>query len=208
MRELEFLPNWYPTMRTRKRWVAMQAWLTLVIAVALGLWLLLVQRNVHARERELSDVSMALDKSQGQVERLDQLLELQKTLGRKDQIFAKIGRPVESTRLLTTLDELMPPDMSLLDFAAVTEEPPPVTIAAKAAAEKGTPVRRLKIKLRGVAPTDADLACFLAKLSSRPIFSNVSLGYSQQRVDNGRLMREFEVNFAIELGGLSGGGGN
>ena len=35
------------------------------------------------------------------------LLELHKKLGHQDEIFAKIGRPVQPTRLLTTLEEVM-----------------------------------------------------------------------------------------------------
>ena len=38
MRELEFLPQWYPQIRRRRRLVHLQAWLTLVL-IAVGLFL-------------------------------------------------------------------------------------------------------------------------------------------------------------------------
>src|SRR5688572_16763379 len=47
VRELEFLPDWYPGLRRQRRLVILQAWMTLAVLGGLGLWLLLAQRNVH-----------------------------------------------------------------------------------------------------------------------------------------------------------------
>jgi Tfp pilus assembly protein PilN len=201
MRDLEFLPDWYPTLQRRKRLVAVQAWVTLGTAMLLGVWMLFAQGDVQAKQRDLRDINGALLRSQDDVARLEVLLDLQRKLGHQAQIFAKIGRPIETTRILTTIEELMPRDVALLNLTMETEEPKAETLAAKAALEKN-PIRRIKLKLEGVAPTDADLAVFLSKMTAKPFFSAVSLSHSRPRSDNQHVMREFEVTFMLDLSAM------
>ena len=63
MREVEFLPEWYPAVRRRKRMVAMQAWATLILICVLGLWTVMSQQRVAARERVAGDCQIAFDNS-------------------------------------------------------------------------------------------------------------------------------------------------
>ena len=81
MRELEFLPEWYPKVRRHRRRLALQAWITLILICGLGLWMLLVERNVHAREVELGSLRSDVTESEVEVERLKDLLKLQQQLG-------------------------------------------------------------------------------------------------------------------------------
>jgi len=201
MRDLEFLPEWYPKLRRRKRAVAFQAWVTLGIMAFLGLWMLLAQRDVHARETELRDVSSSLTRSVTELDRLKTLEKLKDQYAAQDAVFARIGRPIEMTRLLTTLEELMPPTMSMLDLSVSTEEIKIDSLAARAQQQKGTN-RKMKMKLQGVTPTDADLASFLAKVTAKPFFTEVAVVYIKERMDAGHTMREFEVSFTLDLGQL------
>ena len=215
MREVEFLPDWYPKVRKRKRMVALQAWVTLTLMCGLGLWMLLVQRNVHARDLELDGLRKDLTQSETELARLEELLQLQRQLGQQDQIFNKIGRPVETTKLITTLEQMMPTDMALLDLSLEGEEQRGGGggsawgggLAGRAAREKEQETPKLRFRLRGVAPTDTDLGEFLHKLTGRPFFKNVELLYSHERKDRGHVMREFEVTFTMELAGVAGAGG-
>ena len=215
MREVEFLPAWYPKVRKRKRMVALQAWVTLTLMCGLGLWMLLVQRNVHARDLELDGLRKDLTQSETELARLEELLQLQRQLGQQDQIFNKIGRPIETTKLITTLEQMMPADMALLDLSLESEESLRGNsggawgggLAGRAAREKEQEIPKLRFRLRGVAPTDTDLGEFLHKLTGRPFFKNVELLYSHERQDRGHIMREFEVTFVMELSGVAGAGG-
>ncbi len=215
MREIEFLPDWYPKVRKRKRMVALQAYVTLILMCGLGLWMLLVQRNVHAREFELDSLRNDLDQSETELARLEELLQLQRQFGQQDQIFNKIGRPIATTKLITTLEQMMPSDMALLDLTLETEEPNRNSnsgayggggggLAARAAREKELESAKLRFKMHGVAPTDTDLGEFLHKLTGRPFFKKVELLYSHERQDRGHVMREFEVTFVMDLAGVTG----
>jgi hypothetical protein len=85
----------------------------------------------------------------------------------------------------------------------MTEDVKPETLAAKQQQERSTN-RRVKMRMQGVAPTDSDLASFLAKLTAKPFFSAVAVTYSRPRSEDGHVMREFEVTFVLDLGGLGG----
>ena len=59
--------------------------------------------------------------------------------------------------------------------------------------------RRLKVKLVGVAPSDVDLANFLAGLTQVPFFEQVSIAYARDKVEAGHILREFEVSWSMGL---------
>jgi hypothetical protein len=208
MREVEFLPDWYPKVRARKRAVMIQTWATLSLVVALGFWMLMAQRNVHAREAELTNLHTDLNQSEVQLQRLQELLDLQKELGKQDSIFAKIGTQLKSTKLITTIEQLMPRDMALISLTMDTEDPAaaPKSGSISSRAQKNAPKvstdGKLRLRLHGVAPTDVDLGEFLAKLTGVPFFKQVELVRTQEKVENNHVMRDFEVSFVMDLTGM------
>ena len=202
MREVEFLPEWYPKVRKRKRMVAFQAWITLILVVGLGLWMILVQRNVYAHQQQLGTLQTDLYRSEEEVRHLDEALTLQQALSGKNEIIEKIGTPVEMSKLMSTLDGLMPANMALVELTLETEETPKIsgsTLASRAAAEKQREESKLHFKLHGVSPTDVDLAEFLSRLTGKSFFKQVELLYSHEKVDSGHVMRDFEVAFSLDL---------
>jgi Tfp pilus assembly protein PilN len=209
MRELEFLPDWYPQLRQRKRLVWLQTWMTLVIILGLSLWFGLARRNVLAAEQTLSSLGVQMDQTRNEQQQLNELLKLRKELQQREQIVAKLGFPVEMSRLLRTLDEVMPREMSIIEIHCNTEESviaPTGAEAAQAVPPSQRPIdRRLKIRLVGVAPNDVDLANFLAGLTAHDFIENIALLRADGRAEGGHLMREFEVTFLISLntGGAS-----
>ena len=54
MRELEFLPDWYPRLRRQRRRVVLQAWVALLVVAGLALWLTLARRNAGRAEAALN----------------------------------------------------------------------------------------------------------------------------------------------------------
>lgn len=207
MRETEFLPAWYPQVNRRKRLVILQAWMTLVLAIGLGAWSVLADRNVRAAEGAEQLLSGNLAQTQSQLKELDELLALQKKCRQQYQVLEKLGLHVEASRMIDRLDEIMPHEMALLDLGFQVEERPRaayplVTVAAAGSDARAlTTDRRLRVRLRGVAPTDVDVARFLAHLGNVPYFDEVSMTYAKDRAQSGHMMREFEVTFSVGLSG-------
>jgi Tfp pilus assembly protein PilN len=208
VRELEFLPDWYAQTRRRRRVVILLGWLTAAIVVALGSWLVLMQSKVTGARAALVSVDHELGNSRSELVKLDELLELERQLQRQQQILNKVGMHVEGARLMTTLDEVIPAEMALVELDYKTmervrelpqEKARAASIAAGGKAQDPPVDRWLEVKLVGVAPSDVDLANFLAKLTSKPFFSAVRMGYAKDRVESGHLMRQFEVQFSMDL---------
>jgi hypothetical protein len=209
MRELEFLPEWYPRLRRQRRRVALQGWLTLVIVTGLGLWLTLARRNVANADAALSAYEVQILQTETERRQLEEQLRIKGQLEQREEVVASLGFPVEMSRLLRTLDVIMPREMSLKDITCTTEEHP--VVAQGAAAAQARPAderpqmdRRLKVKLVGVAPNDVDLANFLAGLTNYPFFEQVALARADGIVDGGHAMREFEVSFSMSLNAPTG----
>ena len=206
MRELEFLPDWYPQARRRARLLRMECWVALLLLAGLGTWLALAQRNVRQAEASAATVATQLAQSELELMHLRQQLELKAQLEVQKQIVARLGLPVETSRLLRTLDALMAKEMSLQELSLDTEER--VRQVAQGAAAPAAPApgagdppleRRLRVKLLAVAPSDVDLANFLVGLTNTPFFEQVSMTFSRDRSEGGHLMRQFEVTFSMDL---------
>jgi Tfp pilus assembly protein PilN len=206
VRELEFLPAWYPQVRRRRRFVLLQAWMTLVLLIGLGGWMMLTHRNIRESTQTLAKLDADLTRSRSDLKALEDLMDYDKKLKSQAQVLTKVGTHVEAARLLATLDEVMPKSASLLELSFLTEEKQPVTLAgAKAAQERDRSVdRRLNVRVTGVAPTDVEVADFLTRLTGKPFFEDVRMTGSKPRLDNGRMMREFEVYFSMNLNDAAG----
>ncbi len=206
MLDVEFLPAWYPQIRRRRRMVGLQAWMTFIVLAALGLWITLVGRNLRQAEAKRLAVDAELLHSRSEIKTLEELMTLGKKLSEQALVLSKVGSHVEAARLMATLDEVLPRSTALLELLLVTEERQPVTLAgARAAQEKDRPLeRRLNVKVTGVAPTDVEVADFLTKLTAKSFFEDVRMTGSKPRLDNGRVMREFEVFFTMDLNDSAG----
>ena len=209
MCELEFLPEWYPRIQRRKRLVVLSGWMTVIVAVAFLLWTLLAHHNVRVDEAMLSSLESQVVQNKTEQKQLDEQLAIKKQLEAQARIVATLGFPVEMSRLLRTLDAVMPKEMSLIDVSFDTvEQQVSAAVATGTAAARATPGtdrpaadidRKLKVRLIGVSPTDVDLANFLAGLTSLSFLQEVALVRSDFKSDSGHLMREFEVTFSMDL---------
>jgi Tfp pilus assembly protein PilN len=203
MRELEFLPEWYPRIRQRSRVIKLQGWIMVLLIVSIGAWLFQTQRAVGASQGTLRNLKSDLERSQAEQQLLDEQLHLRAELQEQEQLIASLGYPVEMTRLLQTLDSLMPKEMSLTEFDCQTEEiaaQPTGMSVVRGGSEKKQINRRMKVKLAGVAPSDVDVANLLARLTNVLFFQDVALALIKGKSENdGHVFREFEITFWIDL---------
>lgn len=203
MRELEFLPTWYPQTRRRRRMVVLLGWMTFVLVGGLGLWMVLIDRNVRAAGSAVASLEHELDSSRSELVELNTLLELQKNLRKQKQVLQKVGMHVEGARLLSTLAEAMTGSTALVELEYSTLEQPREAQPALASTRNGERAvqmdRWLEVKLVCVAPSDVELADFYANLQAKPFFRSVRVTYTRDRLEQGHLMRQFEVLFSMDL---------
>ncbi len=201
MREIEFLPDWYPQTRRRRRMVILQAWLILLLVAGMGTHLVLADRNIKVAERSLAALQSQFDQTNAQLAEMDKLDAMRRQWRQQEQLLSRLGLYVEACKAIDTLDALMPKQMSLTGIQLDNEEKVDTSAVATAAGRAGEQVvdRRLKVRLQGVCPTDVDLANFMTQLSTVPFFDQVGVTYAREKADNNHVMREFEVTFALNL---------
>jgi Tfp pilus assembly protein PilN len=199
MREMEFLPAWYPQLRRQKRTVMLALWATLLVAGGFSFWIFLARQNIQRRQADRAVVALQLDQSRKDLRELNNQLSEKADLESKQRVVAKIGLHVEVARLLAKLDQIMPREMTLTEANFDTMEAVrPVDPSSTDHTQKVD--RKLIVKLSGITPSDADWASVLAKLSSVPFFQDVRLVGAHEKVDSGHVMRQFEVSFVVDLG--------
>jgi hypothetical protein len=200
MRELEFLPTWYPAIRRRRRQTLLQLWLTGLVAIGLCLWQLMAHRNIERKQREAESFVVDLSQTKATLKLLEEQASLKQKLQLQEQMLAKIGTHIEAARMFDAIDKAMPKEMSLIATTLEVEETAPLARSdggKSAAAAK--PDRRLRIRLEAVAPTQLDLANFLAGLTNVPFFEDVAPTWSKDLIQNDHMMRRFEVTFNVHL---------
>lgn len=203
MREIEFLPPWYRLCERRKRFVVMQSWIVGITVLGLGIWMLIAHRNVQRSEYALGSLQKQLNQTRVEQQSLADQLTLRKQLQTQKELLASLGYPVEMTRLLHTLDSLMPKEMSIEEFNCTTDERlrQEMSVAAvRGPVDKAKQFDRvLRVRLTGVSPSDQDLANFMAGLFGVPFLDEVSLKSSKDIFERGHVLREFTVTFSMSL---------
>ena len=210
MREIDFLPNWYPQIQQRYRWLIAQAWVTVTIILLLGGYALVQRWQVRGAKAVTSQCEARITQSRQQLAQLGEMLKYEGQLRQQEQIVARLGLGVDTTRLLKSLEDAMPTEMSLTNISVETIEQarssPLMTIVARnnpagsSKADETDVNRRLKVLVDGVAPTDMQAATLVENLLKVNCFENVAFVYFREgRSRDGHVMREFEITFDINL---------
>ena len=196
--QVEFLPAWYARLRRRRKGLWAQIGLTLALAGGLGLWAWRDAGQVRAREAELAGLVEQRDRRQ-----------------REAQLVAKLGRHVEALRILTTIDRAMPPGVRLTELNFDIETPLPadflsLTKLTDLRAWRRTdeqPNQRLRVRLRGEAPSAVEGSNFVGNLSRVPFFEKVAMTEAADKpgasaADGGGgagAVNEFQIVFVMNL---------
>lgn len=203
MRELEFLPDWYGQVRRRRALVLTQAWGTAVLILGLLIWTSVSHFRAMYAQNELKQVASRVSESQKLVDELNQLKADRLSWSERGEVLERIGLSVESTRLLGTIAQATPTAVALNGFNLQTEEKaevPRTGAAARAMKDKAPAMdRKLRVRITGMAPSDAEVWDMVTKLTQYPFFEDVSMTNSKEADYEGRLVREFEVAFTMDL---------
>jgi len=209
MRELEFLPTWYPQMHRRRRMVRLQSYLMLAVGGGLGLWLFLVHNNIRGAQAYEADLGAELKVAITNCDSIDLRKKDLEDLSSRERMFAKLGIHVDMARLIRALDQAMPKDVALTGIEIDGEQSlaPQNAVQSRlvSPAESDAPVEHLlRVKVQGLAPTDVDVGNLMSELGTMKFIDQVAITHSWEKPDKGHLLREFELTFVIDLTSPSG----
>lgn len=210
MRELELLPGWYPLAQQRRRHLRLQVQMVLLVVAALSGWLVLARQNIAEARSALSLLDEQLQQTRSELKLLDEQTMLLKRLQVQQEVESRLGLPVEMTRLIATVEACMPGEMGLSRLEVTTDHSARSVAELAQGARRGRGTiesprdRHLVVRVVGVAPTDAEISTFFSKLTETAAFQQVRMNSARDRVSNGLVMREVDIEFRIPLSHASG----
>lgn len=126
----------------------------------------------------------------------------------KKRIDAELGSRADCTGVLAELCRLAPPNITLISLELRTVNLPvsPVKPSQRSSFRSAVParanspgrsaatVRRVRLMLTGLAPTDVDVANLIGQLSASCLFEDVNMGYAKTVMFQSRSAKEFQAS--------------
>jgi len=210
MEKIDFLPERIRNQRARGKRLVRQAYLLGLCIAAMAVLAYDRQARISNAQGELVLLTGRSANVQRQLAMLGMLESEQAELYLKKRINDHLGSRVKTLVVLAELERLMPEGIALTNLHVETMDVStpifPVgtrNASARAAAapapeaDPKTPqnvVKRRRVVITGLAPTDVDVANFIGQLASSKLFEEVTMGYAKNVVFRGRSAREFQTS--------------
>jgi Tfp pilus assembly protein PilN len=221
MATINFVPNDYIQQRQSSR--ANLMYLTLLAALlgGIGVTFSIIKMRQRAVNVELDTVNAQMIKAKEQITQLEELKSKGKTMMKSMVMTAELLEPVPRSVILACLTNNLPSGVSLLQTQMKEKEnkvpvqaPPAAASGAKpgakttqyqaAAAKKKTVAPETKtilettLEIEGIAPSDIEVASFIANLSTSILLDNVELIQSKEEDVEGVKFRQFRLRTLLK----------
>jgi Tfp pilus assembly protein PilN len=200
---IDFLPKYIKVQRARRRSFRRQMWLVAILSGTLAtLGYVRQDKIVQAQavtavlDRQISAVNRQLALRTDLERQLADLMikkRIDDTLGSRAnalEVLAELERTLPESIVLTTLT-LEAVEIRMPVKPAETGAP---VVAGAEAKPKERVSRRVRLVFTGLAPSDVDVANFIAQMSAGRLFEDVSMGYVRNVDFRGRNVREFQAS--------------
>lgn len=175
-----------------------RAWALRYAALAAALAVLIVATEVREQSRRLrvADLQKQVDFTVEQRRKADAIS------ARIDEFDAALAQherlalPLSVTAVIETLAAATP---DAVTFTTLSMTPKLVRHRSIKPGEPGAEERFILFEIRGLAPSDTDLARLVAELETNPLFTNASIDFTTQTDVYGAPAREFGVTCEISL---------
>ena len=190
MRVIDFLPADYLERRNLRHanFICAAIGGGAILALGLVVGVQFVRSLGMARMRDV--VQQQYEDANRQIEQLRELEQRKATLLQKVELSTALLERVPRSQLLARLTNHLPQDTSLTALVVRIEEVdvPVKAPPASAAPAAGTPaakpamtrVKRIQIRVDGLARTDVEVADYIKRLSRDPLFKDIDLQFSEE----------------------------
>lgn len=226
MATINFVPNDYIQQRQSSR--ANLMYLTLLAALlgGIGVTFSIIKMRQQAVRAELDAVNVQMTKAKEQIAQLEELKSKGKMMMKSMVMTAELLEPVPRSVVLACLTNNLPSGVSLLETQMKEKENkvPAVSSTAprtatspasrpgdktapqqaasaknkKAAAPEMKTILDTTLEIEGIAPSDIEVASFIANLSSSILLDNVELVQSKEEDVDGVKFRQFRLRMSLK----------
>ena len=210
MVKIDFVPNDYIQQRRSSRANFMYLILFVAFMGVVGVTFSIIKIRQRAVESALVAVDTRMAEAQGQITQLEELQINGKTMMRTMAMTAELLDPVPKSVILACLTNNMPGGVSLLELKLTVKEAKPSASKSASASQYqaasaagGTAVSKEKIlethiEIKGIAPSDIEVANYIAQLGDSILLTNVALVESKEHKIDKTKFREFKLTAVLK----------
>jgi len=208
MATINFVPDDYVQQRQSSRANILYLMMLMAMLGAIGVTFGFIKMRQHRVNAELAQLEARMQQTQQQMAQLEKL-EVQRVNMMKTMVMtAELLEPIPRSVVLAGLTNNLPSGVSLVEFKLDEKEitiskPAPAKAGAsqyqaKAAEAKKEPAKpetkvETNFEIRGIAPSDIQVAAFIANLSNSIMFDQVALVESKVEEIDGIRFRQFRL---------------
>ena len=205
MDNVDFLPERVKQQRAKRMRIIRQVYLTCICAALLGLLGYLNHGRIQKAQGELDMLNERSINIQQQLAMRAALEQQESDLQIMKRIEEHLGSRVSTREILSELDRVMPDSVALtsinIDTTEFHNKPARDSGGAQMAGATGlkndSTLKRVRVVITGLAPSDVDVATFIGQISANPLFDEVTMGYAKNVIFRGRNAREFQASFFV-----------
>ncbi len=205
MINVDFLPQTFVAEQLRRQRAWRQGALIAMVAAGMVGWFFLAR--VHLRERAVyaRAVQEELNANRNRVTEMSKLQGQRVLLLHQVKVQRELAQPVNHTTVLATLGSLMPESLAMTGMTVKTLRPTPAAATTGPQPSPGTKKPAvsepdlIRLEVRGLSPSDVEVANFVGRLTEVELFSNVKMHYSRAATVRGYSVREFAVELEVAL---------
>jgi len=220
MSNASFLPEDYLSQKAEQRTNIVSLILFGVVMIAVVGAFFVTNRQARMVKSAQEAINSQYQQAGMQIQELTQLEKQKEEMLHKAELAAALVERVPRSILLAELINRMPERLALLEFTMKSEKIKPAAPAAEkdaqgrlvtkakkaptreeagASVQKVDPLRyQVSIAMVGVAPTDLEVSRYMTELNNYALVKDVVLEYSEQKEIQGRTMRQFKINLALD----------
>ncbi len=207
MKDIDFLPKRITGERTQRRRIWREVYLLGCCALALVVLGYVREGRVKRAQGQVEILYQQTANTKRQLEIRNQLKTRRGELKILQRIEADLGSRIKVLDVLAELERVTPESVALTKLSLETRE---LKVPVKTLYEGRSPidarsarkntertVKRLLLVIKGLSPTDVDVANFIGQMSASPVFEDVNMGYTRNVEFHGRRAREFQASCYI-----------
>ncbi len=204
---IDFLPERIKVQRARYRRIRRQGHLLAGCVLALVLLGYVRQGRLSKAQAQVDILTERAANVQRQLSFRQGLEKQQAELLIMKRIEADLGSRVKVLDVLVELEKVVPETIALTHLSLETMEIPlsietvyggtaPKLATARLPRKKKI-LKRIRLMIRGLSPTDVDVANCIGQISASQLFEDVNMGYAKNVTFQDRKAREFEASCYI-----------
>lgn len=210
MGTINFVPDDYIQQRQSSRANILYLMLLLAMFGAIGITFGFIKMRQRVVNTEVIALNARMNKAREQIEQLEKLKTKGQTMLNTMVMTSELLEPAPRSVMLASLTNNLPSGVSLLGLHIKENEQRAPARSTRPAnqykaqktqnSEDETPQRRIEtaLELNGIAPSDIEVAAYIARLSDSVLLDRVELVESKERVIDEVKFREFTLRARLK----------